>query len=140
MPPVVPATPVPAPADPATPAPADGTNVVASDQSAQLPDGVPHLTSPENLPPGTTDAPTGPQEGPNVSYLKELWHAVQTQEISRGDALLALTQRPMNTPVTNDPSMGTVPGDPNAPAPAPADPNAPVLVPGAPAPGPAPAQ
>ncbi len=136
LPPVVPTTPVPAPAAPAAPS-ADGTNVVAADQPTPLPDGVPHLTSPENLPPGTTDAPTGPQEGPNVSYLKELWHAVQTQEISRGDALLALTQRPLNTPVTNDPSMGALPGDPNAPAPgpAPADNNAPVLIPGAPAPG-----
>ena len=129
VPPVVPPAPAPAPADPAA-APAPGTNVVASGQTGQLPDGIPHLTSPDNLPPGTSDAPEGPQDGPNVTYLKELWHAIQTQQVSRGDALLALTQRPLNTPVTNDPSMGSAPADPNAPLP----------VPGAPAPGPAPAQ
>jgi hypothetical protein len=119
VPPVLPTTPAPA----AAPAPAaDGTTAVAS---GQLPDGVPHLTSPDNPPPGTSTEPVGPQSGPNVSYLKELWHAVQTQEISRNDALLALTQRPMTTPVTNDPRMGALPGDPAAPAapavPAPAD-------------------
>ena len=117
VPPTLP--PAPAPAVPAA-APAPDATVVAAGQPAQLPDGVPHLTSPENLPPGTSDQPEGPQDGPNMTYLKELWHAVQTQQVSRGDALLALTQRPMNTPVTNDPSMGTPPGDPNAPVPAPA--------------------
>ncbi len=61
-----------------------------------------------------------------MTYLKELWHAIQTQQVSKGDALLALTQRPLNTPVTNDPSMGTAPTE--------TDPNAPLLVPGAPAP------
>jgi hypothetical protein len=125
--PAIPPVPTPAPADPAA-APAPDATVVAAGQPAQLPDGVPHLTSPENLPPGTSDQPEGPQEGPNVTYLKELWHAIQTQQVSRGDALLALTQRPLNTPVTNDPSMGMAPGDPNAPLPGP----------GAPAPAPAP--
>jgi hypothetical protein len=139
VPPVLPA-PAPAPADPGA-APAPDTSVVASSPTTQLPDGVPHLTSPENLPPGTSDQPEGPQDGPNVTYLKELWHAVQTQQVSRGDALLALTQRPMNTPVTNDPSMGTPPVDPNAPLPGP---GAPAPAPAAPAPDaplvPAPAQ
>ncbi|BBZ77705.1 hypothetical protein MANY_30420 [Mycolicibacterium anyangense] len=141
VPPVLPTTPAPAPADPAAapaPGPANGTTAVASapaaDGAIQLPNGVQHLSSPDNPPPGTSSEPVGDQDGPNVSYLKELWHAVQTQEISKGDALLALAQRPMTTPVTNDPSMG-------APGPAaPADPNAPALVPGAPAPAPAPAQ
>lgn len=141
VPPVLPTTPAPAPADLAAapaPGPTDGTTAVASaptaDGAIQLPNGVQHLSSPDNPPPGTSSEPVGQQEGPNVSYLKELWHAVQTQEISKGDALLALAQRPMTTPVTNDPSMGA-PGQA-----APADPNAPALVPGAPAPAPAPAQ
>jgi hypothetical protein len=124
VPPTLPPAPAPVPADPAA-APAPGTNVVAASPTTQLPDGVPHLTSPENLPPGTSDQPEGPQEGPNVTYLKELWHAVQTQQVSRGDALLALTQRPLNTPVTNDPSMGMAPADPNAPAPVLPAPDAP---------------
>ena len=38
-------------------------------------------------------------EGPNVSYLKDLWHAVQNQEISGKEALImGLAQRGMNTP------------------------------------------
>ena len=130
VPPVLPIAPAPAPADPAAAPAADGTTAVASASGVtQLPDGVQHLSSPDNPPPGTTDDPTGPQSGPNVTYLKELWHAIQTQQVSKGDALLALTQRPLNTPVTNDPSMGT----------APADAGTPLLVPGSPAPGPAPA-
>ncbi|BBY64805.1 transglycosylase family protein [Mycolicibacterium helvum] len=128
VPPALP--PAPAPADPAA-APTAGTTVVAASPAGQLPDGVPHLTSPENLPPGTSDQPEGPQDGPNVTYLKELWHAIQTQQVSKGDALLALTQRPLNTPVTNDPSMGVAPGDPNAPLPGP---GAPAPAPAAPAP------
>ena len=130
VPPVLPTTPAPAPADPAAAPAPDGTTAVASAADAtQLPNGVQHLSSPDNPPPGTTDDPVGPQSGPNVTYLKELWHAIQTQQVSKGDALLALTQRPLNTPVTNDPSMGTAPTDAGAP----------LLVPGAPAPGPAPA-
>ena len=136
VPPTLPPAPAPAPADPAA-APAPATGVVAAGPTGQLPDGIPHLTSPSNLPPGTSDQPEGPQDGPNVTYLKELWHAVQTQQVSKGDALLALTQRPLNTPVTNDPSMGVAPADPNAPAPGPGAP-APVLpAPDAPAPAPA---
>jgi len=139
VPPVLPTTPVPAPVDPAAaPAPATGSAVVASapaaDGTTVLPDGVQHLSSPDNPPPGTSTEPVDPNQSPNISYLKELWHAVQTQQISKGDALLGLAQRPMTTPVTNDPTMGTPPADPNAP----------ILVPGAPAPAadpaPAPAQ
>jgi hypothetical protein len=123
VPPVLP--PVPAPAAVDVPAPVyDAANAVAS---GQLPDGIPHLSSPQNPPPGTSDEPVGPQSGPNVTYLKELWHAIQTQQVSKGGALLALTQRPLSTPVTNDPSLGTAPTDGSAP----------LLVPGAPAPGPA---
>jgi resuscitation-promoting factor RpfA len=129
VPPVLPTTPAPAPADPAGAPPPDATTAVAAAApgDAQLPDGVQHLSSPDNPPPGTSDEPVGPQSGPNVTYLKELWHAIQTQQVSKGGALLALTQRPLSTPVTNDPSLGTAPTDGSAP----------LLVPGAPAPGPA---
>jgi len=126
VPPVLLTTPAPAQADPAAAPAPDGTAAVAAAATGvtQLPDGVQHLSSPGNPPPGTTDDPVGPQSGPNVTYLKELWHAIQTQQVSKGDALLALTQRPLNTPVTNDPSMGTTPTDASAP----------LLVPGAPTP------
>ena len=116
----------PAPADPAVPvvpAPtdavtvtvpaADGTDATPASAGVAVPDavaqadGVQHLSSPDNLPPGTTaDQPVS--SSPNVSYLKELWHAVQNQEISRSDALVALAQRPMTTPVTNGPNLGSV--------------------------------
>lgn len=100
----------------------------------QLPAEIPHLSSPENLPPGTTDIPGDPVARPNVSYLKELWHAVQTQEISGNGALLALAQRPM----TAQAPMGGDPSNPNTPiTPGAVDPDAP-LVPGAPASAPIP--
>jgi resuscitation-promoting factor RpfA len=91
---------------------------------AAAPAPVPHLSSPDNLPPGTTEAPADPAAQPNLSYLKELWHAVQTQDISGNQALLALAQRPLNSP---DPGQAGGPVDPNTP-----------IIPGAPAPGDAP--
>lgn len=76
--------------------------------------GVPHLSSPQNLPPGTTDVPVDPPQGRRMSYLRDLWHAVQTQEIKGGDALLLLTQRPMDANAVPPPGM---PADPQPPTP-----------------------
>jgi resuscitation-promoting factor RpfA len=116
------------------PAPAfDAANqAMSGDVPAQLPQGVPHLASPDNLPPGYTADPSQlPQEGPNVSYLRELWHAIQTQNISGKDALLGLTQRSMTTPVPA--SIGGPPGpgapSPDAPPPGPVPPGSPPLPP-----------
>lgn len=78
-------------------------------------DGVPHLASPDNLPPGTSVTPT-PQA--KLGYFRDLWHAMRTQEVSGSDALLLLTQRPMSSSA----------GMPVGPQPAPA-PVAPPLVP-----------
>ena len=47
---------------------------------------VPHLASPENLPPGTSTTP--PASTSRLGYLRDLWHAMQTQEVSGSDALL----------------------------------------------------
>jgi resuscitation-promoting factor RpfA len=106
------------------PAPAfDAANQVAS---GQIPDGMQHLSSPENLPQGyTTDESELPAQSPNVTYLKDLWHAIQTQDISGKDALLALTQRPLTTPAQENvngaglgPSLGPAPvADAAAPLP-----------------------
>jgi len=137
LPPPAPAPAVvaaPAPADPLAPlagvaVPGEAYDVANQAISGELPlpEGMPHLVSPQNLPPGTTvDPALVPNESPNVTYLKEIWHAIQTQEITGSDALLALTQRPLSTP---DP--GGVP--PHTPLPAGAAPVAP-----APAPAPAP--
>ncbi len=80
---------------------------------------VPHLSSPENLNPGTTaDRSAVPGESPNVSYLKEIWHAIQTQDVTGKDALLALTQRPLTTPDAR--AGGQVPNMPGQLTPDPA--------------------
>ncbi len=134
--PVVPTTVLPVPADPAAPAPAavvapvpaavaapaPGDPTAPGDPSApapaapqvvaagQLQDGVPHLPSPQAPPPGTSTDP-GQAGNPNVSYLKELWHAVQDQQIDKNELLLALAQRSFT---------GPIPAGDAAPAPAPA--------------------
>ncbi|MEJ6536504.1 MAG: transglycosylase family protein [Mycobacterium sp.] len=136
VPPVVPTTAAPLPADTGAPTDTAATadNAVATGtetDTAVVPiatvtvtgtggaapaDGVPHLPSPDSPPPGTSDEPVGPDSNPNVSYLKDLWHAIQNQEVDRGDLLLALTQRSFTSPLpsgTN--SSGVVTADGSAP-------------------------
>jgi hypothetical protein len=102
---------------------------------------VPHLASPDNLPPGTSAVPVGPPESRGTSYLLDLIHAYQTQEISgKGALLLLLTQRPLdaNAMPTNGMPVApqAPPGTPPLDAPAP-DPLAPVAPPpDGPPPGP----
>jgi hypothetical protein len=117
------------------PAPAyDAANQAMTDPAAALPalpEAVPHLASPDNPPPGTTTDPSqlGPSDSPNVSYLKDLWQAVQNHDISGKEALImGLGQRGMNTPY---PEQAPGPNVPITPAP-PADPAAPPPAPGAP--------
>ena len=135
----------PAPAAPvAAPAPAlpGGAAPVAADTATPA-EGVPHLVSPENLPPGTSLTPVGPHQSNGGSYLRELWHAVQTQEVSGKDALLLLTQRPLNANATPPPGLAANPQEqvraaaPLAPG-APLSPVAAPSPPAAPAPAPAP--
>jgi resuscitation-promoting factor RpfA len=148
LPPAPPAPPAPgavaAPApDPLTPLNAvnipgpafDVANQAMTDPAAVLPvlpNGVPHLASPDSLPPGATmdpDATAG--DSPNVSYLKDLWQAVQSHDISGKDALImGLSQRGMNTPYPQQapgPNVPITPADPAAPPP-PA-PDAPPILP-----------
>lgn len=56
-------------------------------------EGVPHLPTPDNLPPGATQAPS---EGSKLGYIRDLWHAVRTQDVTMSDAVLLFTQRPMD--------------------------------------------
>nr|WP_108723702.1 hypothetical protein [Mycolicibacterium komanii]CRL68249.1 FHA domain-containing protein [Mycolicibacterium komanii] len=138
------AAPAPAPADPlavlrpapAAPPPAPAPEPAAAPAPTE-PEGVSHLASPDTLPPGTTLDPTGRgNESPNISYLKDLWHAVQSQEISGKEALImGLAQRGMNTPIPNQVPGPNVPNAPAAPAPAAPAPPAP-LAPAPPAPTP----
>jgi hypothetical protein len=121
----VPPAPVPAAAGPLPspmggPFPAEGMVPEASvpvqavsDPGLPIDHGAPHLTSLMNLPPGTTAVPD--QQGHGMTYLRDLWRAYQTQEISGGDALLLLTQRPMNADAAPPPGMPASPQSPNSP-------------------------
>ena len=84
---------------------------------------VPHLSSPQNLPPGTTDVPLDAGQGRTTSYLRDLWHAVQTQDISGKDAILLLTQRPLDP---NAMPTNGMPAGPQAPPGSPLPAGAPV--------------
>ncbi|TPG35596.1 transglycosylase family protein [Mycolicibacterium hodleri] len=106
----------------------DAANQVVTDGIAAPPNGIQHLASPDALPPGSTMDPNaaGPAEGPNTSYLKDLWQAVQSHDISGKEALvMGLAQRGMNTPIPAQapgPNVPITPGDQAPPPPAPADP------------------
>lgn len=98
--------------------------------------GTPHLPSPDNLPPGTSEVPVGPPQGRNLSYLREIWHAMQTQDVSFNEALFLLTQRPLDPGAA--PPAGLAPGpQPAQPVQSPVPPPAsavPLAAPPAPAP------
>ena len=93
--PIVPGVPAPPPAVPVA-----GVAPVPIAAEPAPPAEVPHLVSPENLPPGTSLTSAAPGQSNSGSYLRELWHAVQTQEVSGKDALLLLTQRPLRANTT----------------------------------------
>ena len=136
----LPAAPVPAPAPDAAPAPAPAPDPLAPlnainvpapayDAANQLisgeiptppPNGTPHLASPDALPPGSTMDPTAAgNDNPNVSYLKNLWQAVQNHDVSGKEALMmGLAQRGMDTPYPTQDQGPNVPVSPGAPAPA----------------------
>ncbi len=117
----------PAAVDPVPPTvvPADaGTQLTAAADPSAAPAAVPHLSSPENLPPGTTDTPP---EG-RMTYLRDLWHAIRTQDVSGSDALLLLAQRPMDAGAAPPPGMSASPTGPvgsSAVVPLPVEPVAP---------------
>lgn len=131
--PVIPVDPdVPAPQ--AAPVPATGEPAViaqaAAPSSITPADGMSHLPSPDSLPPGTTQ--TAP-EHPTLDYLKDVWNALRTKEVTASDALLLLAQRPVNNAKIAD-SVPQSQSGPAAPPPAPAADPAPAPVPPLPAP------
>jgi hypothetical protein len=105
------------------PAPAyDAANQAISGGLSTPPDGMPHLASPDAPPPGSTMDPSAAgDDSPNVSYLKDLWQAVQDHDISGKEALvMGLAQRGMNTPYPDQapgPNVPLAPADPAAPPP-----------------------
>lgn len=63
--------------------------------SVTMPDVVPHLPSPDNLPPDTTREPP---ERRTLGYLRDIWNTVRTEDVTMSDMLLLIAQRPMNAP------------------------------------------
>jgi hypothetical protein len=151
-----PPLPAPPPPVPLLPGPEQSisTQAAADDPAlpAPPPAEVPHLASLDNLPPGTSAVPVGPPESRGTSYLLDLIHAYQTQEISGKGALLLLTQRPLDAnamptnglsagpqaPMADAPPLGAPAPDPLAPlAPSPDGPPPGPVLPGlAPSPTP----
>lgn len=132
--PVAPSTVLPAGTDTQTTATAPGgdTGSAPGADSSAAPAAVQHLSSPENLPPGTTDTP--PQG--RLNYLRDLLHAIRTQDVSGSDALLLLAQRPLDANPAPPPgvslgptgpvgSSAVAPPAPDAPQPLAADPATP---------------
>ncbi|WP_319450086.1 MULTISPECIES: hypothetical protein [unclassified Mycobacterium] len=140
--PAVPPGPNPAPAvvaaapapGPLAPPDGDGATPPVPDQLPTPPNGISHLASPDAPPPGSTMNPEeADRDSPNVSYLKDLWQAVQNHDISGKQALLmGVAQRGMNTPYPDQapgPNVPTSPVDPAAAPPPPALPDAPPVPP-----------
>lgn len=130
VPPPDPAPLVIAPAPAPGPAPGQDAIVQAAgtDPAVLPPNGTPHLPSPDALPPGSTMEPQD-TDSPNVSYLKDLWQAVQNHEISGREALImGFAQRGMDTPIPQQapgPNVPITPGDPALAPPPPAPPISP---------------
>ncbi|MGW0159524.1 transglycosylase family protein [Mycobacterium sp. NPDC003323] len=138
VPPAPVPAPAPAPAPAAVAAPAapvgveipqpamDAANQAISGDLPVAAEGVPHLITPENLAPGTTlDPNVMPNESANVSYLRQIWNAVQQQQITGKDALIAITtQRSLtgNAPAGQPQVPVPPPGAPVPPAPLPVPP------------------
>src|SRR5882757_1252209 len=115
---------------PLAPPHGDASIPPAPDQLPTPPNGISHLASPDAPPPGSTMNPDeADRDSPNVSYLKDLWQAVQNHDISGKQALLmGVAQRGMNTPYPDQapgPNVPTSPVDPAAAPPPPALPDAP---------------
>lgn len=96
-----------APADPATPIPPAPDTVT---QAAPGP--VPHLSSPSNLPPGTSNNPVDGTEPAGVSYARQIWEAIQDNDISWRQGLILLAQRPMDPNATPPPGVAAGPQQP----------------------------
>ena len=110
-----PPPPGPAALPPAAPAP-DSTVQAAGTDGVTPPNGMPHLSSLQNLPPGTTTAPPDDNQPRGLGYLRDLWNAVQTQNVSGRDALLLLAQRPLDADAAPPPGL---PANPTPPQPGP---------------------
>jgi hypothetical protein len=97
---------------PPPPPPPDTTTQAA-------PGPVPHLYNPNNLPPGTSADPVAGTESAGVSYARQVWEAIQDHDISWGQGLFLLAQRPMDPNATPPPGVAAGPQPPGPAAPPP---------------------
>jgi hypothetical protein len=79
-----------------------------------VPAPVSHLSSPQNLPPGTTD--TAPQQPTRLNYLRDVLQAIRSQDVTMSDALLLLAQRPLDAKPTAGTSPAAAPSVPGSAA------------------------
>ena len=70
------------------------------------PAATPHLPSPDNLPPGTTQ--TAPERR-TLGYLRDIWNSVRTEDVTMSDMLFLIAQRPMTAAPPAAPSPVTAP-------------------------------
>lgn len=105
-----------APADPQTPVlpPPETVNQAAA------PAEVPHLMSPQNLPPGTSAEPVEGTESAGVSYARSIWEAIQDHNIDWRQGLVLLAQRPMDPNAAPPPGLAAGPQEPGPAPPPPA--------------------
>lgn len=83
--------------------PAEPSSPVAVEAA---PAATPHLPSPENLPPGTTQ--TAPERR-TLGYLRDIWNSLRTEDVTMSDMLLLIAQRPMTAAPPAAPSPVTAP-------------------------------
>jgi hypothetical protein len=101
------------PAEPSSPAAVEAPSSPAAVEVPSSPAAVeaapaamPHLPSPENLPPGTTQ--TAPERR-TLGYLRDIWNSVRTEDVTISDMLFLIAQRPMTAAPPAAPSPVTAP-------------------------------
>ena len=92
------------PAEPSSPAAVEVPSSPAAVEAA--PAAMPHLPSPDNLPPGTTQ--TAPERR-TLGYLRDIWNSVRTEDVTISDMLFLIAQRPMTAAPPAAPSPVTAP-------------------------------
>jgi hypothetical protein len=104
------------PIDPAEPSSPAAVEAPSSPAAVEVPSspaaveaapaGMPHLPSPDNLPPGTTQ--TAPERR-TLGYLRDIWNSVRTEDVTMSDMLFLIAQRPMTAAPPAAPSPVTAP-------------------------------
>ncbi len=97
---------------PPPPPPPPPPDTVTQAAPAPAPGPVPHLYNPNNLPPGTSANPVDGEESAGVSYARQVLEAIQDNDISMGQGLLLLAQRPMDPNATPPPGLAAGPQQP----------------------------